>query len=103
MVISLAKTAIGIADEDDPNVVMYFHSISLEILSVLYKAVFFFLIIPEFIELFIPRHLKSGGYYVIPSKKNLRSSVRPSVRPSIRPSVCPSVSASFPGSILSSY
>ena len=29
--------------------------------------------------LVIPRHLKSAGYYVIPSKKHLRTSVCPSV------------------------
>ena len=33
---------------------------------------------------------KSAGYYVIPSAKNLRSSVCPSVRPSVRLSVRPS-------------
>ena len=42
------------------------------------------------ITLFMPRHQKVAGYYVIPSEI---LSVRPSVRPSVCPSVRPSVSA----------
>ena len=40
--------------------------------------------------IFMPRHQKVAGYYVIPSEI---LSVRPSVRPSVCPSVRPSVSA----------
>ena len=52
-----------------------------------------------FYHFLYPATSKSAGYYVIPSAKNLRSSVCPSVRPSVRPSV----SASFPCSNLSIY
>ena len=49
-------------------------------------------------RVFMPRHQKVAGYYVIPSeilsvRPSVRLSVCPSVRPSIRPSVRPSVSA----------
>ena len=44
--------------------------------------------------LFMPRHQKVAGYYVIPSEiLSVRPSVRPSVCLSVRPSVRPSVSA----------
>ena len=48
--------------------------------------------------IFMPRHQKVAGYYVIPSeilsvRPSVRLSVCPSVRPSVRPSVHPSVSA----------
>ena len=42
----------------------------------------------HFFPIFMPRHQKVAGYYVIPSKI---LSVRPSVRLSVCPSVCPSV------------
>ena len=44
--------------------------------------------------IFMPRHQKVAGYYVIPSEiLSFRPSVRPSVCLSVRPSVRPSVSA----------
>ena len=49
-----------------------------------------------FMCIFIPRHTKSGRYYVIPSENFECLSVCPSVR-------CPSVSASFSDSNLSSF
>ena len=39
----------------------------------------------NFCHFLYPATSKSAGYYVIPSPKNLRSSVRPSVRLSVRP------------------
>ena len=43
-------------------------------------------------DIFMPRHQKVAGYYVIPSEiLSVRPSVCLSVRPSIRPSVRPSV------------
>ena len=43
--------------------------------------------LPKYFCLFLyPATSKSVGYYVIPSAKDLRSSVRPSVRLSVRPS-----------------
>ena len=47
---------------------------------------------------FMPRHQKVAGYYVIPSeilsvRPSVRLSVCPSVRPSVRPAIRPSVSA----------
>ena len=56
-----------------------------------YLFIYLFYFFYFYFFIFIPHHLKSAGYYVIPSKKNLRSSVRPSVRPSVRLSVLPSV------------
>ena len=44
-------------------------------------------------SIFVPRHQKVAGYYVIPSEIL-------SVRPSVRPSVCPSVRPSAPTTIL---
>ena len=52
----------------------------------------------HFLRIFMPRHQKVAGYYVIPSeilsvRPSVRPSVHPSVRPSVRPSIRPSVSA----------
>ena len=51
----------------------------------------------HFFRIFMPRHQKVAGYYVIPSEI---LSVRPSVRLSVCPSVRPSVRPSAPTTIL---
>ena len=51
--------------------------------------------------IFMPRHQKVAGYYVIPSEiLSVRPSVCLSVRPSVHPSVHPSVRPSAPTTIL---
>ena len=53
------------------------------------------------LTVFMPRHQKVVGHYVIPSEiLSVRPSVRLSVCPSVRQSVCPSVRPSAPTTIL---
>ena len=55
----------------------------------------------DFKAIFMPRHQKVAGYYVIPSEiLSVRPSVRPSVCLSVRPSVRLSVRPSAPTTIL---
>ena len=89
---SLATHWVHSEDSDQTGWIWVFagHTVILMVLSWGSSNWYFWII-------FMPRHQKVAGYYVIPSEI---LSVRPSVRPSVCLSVCPSVRPSAPTTIL---